>query len=368
MGAGETAFLAAYAPAKRDAIDATRTLLRKLEADPAALADAKLKHAIELAEKATKVEGHFAGQQAAAAIAKAGSDESATTIGKLAYDLMLAWRRAERLAHLRTAAPTQALLAAEATQRTRETAAAWTALEAAMRGDRRLRVRHQKLTKWLTYAPAADATSSVLFDSAVQEITKWLAYMELQFGAMARDLDTPASATPAASDILAALGISEARPLTGAPTEITIDLDSLVKNAAAIFAAAPITAVHLRGGVGGRGAALAGVRELERLSYLGLVEQGITDADLRAILAARWPALRSLDLTQNEITDAGVDALAAASKALPRLEAVSLQLNRATDPVDERVFTDETTSHREPTARGKALEAAHGPLRWLHPT
>ena len=37
------------------------------------------------------------------------------------------------------------------------------------------------------------------------------------------------------------------------------------------------------------------------------------------------------------------------------------------DPVDRRVFSDDTHYDWVPTEAGKALEAKHGPLAWLHP-
>jgi len=79
--------------------------------------------------------------------------------------------------------------------------------------------------------------------------------------------------------------------------------------------------------------------------------------------------LRVLDLTENLVFAAGIDGLAAASKSLPNLEAVGLQLNRAKDPTDRLEYEDTTpryiatddTAVREhlnaETARGRGAVA-----------
>ena len=65
---------------------------------------------------------------------------------------------------------------------------------------------------------------------------------------------------------LVALGASDLRFTRGFPSEITIDLDSLVANADQLFALAPITALRVRGGLAGRGPELASVRQLAHSS------------------------------------------------------------------------------------------------------
>ncbi|EYF05144.1 hypothetical protein [Chondromyces apiculatus] len=116
-----------------------------------------------------------------------------------------------------------------------------------------------------------------------------------------------------------------------------------------------------------RYADLAALLALARLRTLDLTNQGVTDADLSALAASPHVAgLRFLDLTQNEITSQGLDALAA-SRALPSLVTVGLQLNRVHDPVDQLEFYDETNQHRVPTEEGRALEQKYGRLPWLHP-
>jgi len=175
-------------------------------------------------------------------------------------------------------------------------------------------------------------------------------------------------AHPEWSAPLTALGARDVKFTRGFASEITIDLDSFVTNANQLFALAPITTVRVRGGLAGRGAELAAVPQLAKLLELDLAEQTMTDADLVALLqSSNLARLRALLLHQNAITAAGIDALAAATHAMPALTVVDLQLNRAPDPCDQYEFYDETHQHWVPTPEGQALEAKYGRLRWLHP-
>lgn len=73
-------------------------------------------------------------------------------------------------------------------------------------------------------------------------------------------------------------------------------------------------------------------------------------------------------LTENsQVTEVGVEAIAAATPAMPELSIVGLQLTRASRFPDEHRYFNETEGDYFPTPEGKALEAKYGPLRWLHP-
>jgi len=168
---------------------------------------------------------------------------------------------------------------------------------------------------------------------------------------------------------LIALGARDLRFTRGFPSEITIDLDALIANAEKLFALAPITVLRISGGIGGRGRELAAVRQLAQLYVLDLSKQGVTDSDLQALLDSSFLArLRTLTLHQNPITDAGVEALVAATPAMPALRNVDLQLTRAKDPSDRHEYWDDHDQYGywKPTERGKELEATYGRIRWFH--
>lgn len=166
---------------------------------------------------------------------------------------------------------------------------------------------------------------------------------------------------------LTALGARDVKFTRGFPSEITIDLDPLLANANELFSLAPITTLRVRGGLAGRGAELASLPQLVKLTVLDLADQRFGDADFEALVkSSRLTRIRTLILHQNEISARGVDALAAATHTMPALTSVDLQLNPA-DPTDEAHFYNETDQEYLPTPEGKALETKYGRLRWLHP-
>jgi hypothetical protein len=75
----------------------------------------------------------------------------------------------------------------------------------------------------------------------------------------------------------------------------------------------------------------------------------------------------TLELRNQGISDADIEALAAASKTMKGPEGVGLQLNRVHDPADQLEFYDETHRERVATDAGEALEAKYGRIAWLHP-
>lgn len=374
MLTGGLAFTLAYAPAKLDAIDATRSLLTKLESDASVTSDAKLKHAVDFAGKATSIERKLAEQKVAEARTAAGgalgdADNLGTRMGKAAYALLLAWGRAERIAYLRAANPNHPMLTAEAAARVPEVAKAWEDLQALITsaGHPALAARRDKLQKYMKFAPKPDATTSVTFsDGAFAEMVDFIKTLDVQLAAFAKDLMAFPVKNPVEDPVMA-LGASNVKVHSRDAVEITIDADSFVKNAKALFAW-PITVVHFTSAKGKLGA-VGAIPELARVATLDLSKQALTDEDLEQLLtSSNLRGLRVLNLTQNQITDQGVDALArATASTLPGLEQLGIQLNKATDPADQMELIDETNRAPVEQDAGKALEAKYGRLAWLHP-
>ena len=106
------------------------------------------------------------------------------------------------------------------------------------------------------------------------------------------------------------------------------------------------------------------LRQLVSLRFDG---QPIGDAGARAIAASehlRYLAKLSIDDCQ--IGPDGIEALASTER-LPNLRFVRCgDHNPFEDPVDRPVIRDGRVVDYVPTAFGQALEAAHGPLQWLH--
>ena len=76
--------------------------------------------------------------------------------------------------------------------------------------------------------------------------------------------------------------------------------------------------------------------------------------------------MRHLGLSQNVITNTGVEALAAATRHLPALRSVDLSLNHAARPAEYQPYGYDDETIWRPTARGEELEAKYGRIRWLH--
>ncbi len=166
---------------------------------------------------------------------------------------------------------------------------------------------------------------------------------------------------------LTELGAYDVKFDRGFPYEITIGSGEFLAHAAKLFERAPITSVRLRGGLAGRGAALAAVPQLTNVVALDLYEQGITDADVAALAASPYVSnLHTLNLGRNRLSDAGIEVLVASTQ-LTRLERVNLELNPGADPVDRLEYYNETEQEPVPTEAGRALELKYGRRRWFHP-
>ena len=230
----------------------------------------------------------------------------------------------------------------------------------------------RELDDWVTRAPAADGVESPSYTTgAFGHIVNWRKTLRLLVEHVGTDLAAP----PARHEQytkwtkpLADLGARDIKPLDGTPTEITIDAEPFLAHAEQLFAIAPIDCVRVRGAAGAHIAKLAALPELAKLTTLDLGRQGLDDAGLGHLVRSRYLGkLEHLMLHENELTDAGIETLAAASKlTLKSLKSVDLNSNPAKDPTDESWLVDETTRERFETERGKQLEAKYGPLPWLH--
>ncbi|MBL0213632.1 MAG: hypothetical protein IPQ07_07105 [Myxococcales bacterium] len=163
--------------------------------------------------------------------------------------------------------------------------------------------------------------------------------------------------------------VKEARFHRGFVESVTIDAQAFLANGQRLYALAPIRSVQLVNA----GAVVAEVAVsplVRQLAHLGLQKNGLGDAAAQALArSTQLGNLRLLDLSFNAITESGLEALAA-SQQLRGLVFVNLVGNPCGDP-SETYGVDGTTGHMVPgTASlppsGKALEAKHGELPWLH--
>jgi uncharacterized protein (TIGR02996 family) len=145
---------------------------------------------------------------------------------------------------------------------------------------------------------------------------------------------------------------------------VTLPAADFLANGDRLLALAPILHVELTG-VAGKSAELFASPLLERVPALSLAANGLGDDDVR--LLADSPHLAKLwwlDLSQNPIGRPGVEALAA-SRRLPELIFVGLD-NNPFDPRETVGLEGFLIVDVRLPAEGKALEAAHGYLPWLH--
>ncbi len=377
------AFALGYTPATLKAIHAQRVALDELGGDASVGSQPKLAHAVKfgLGVNETdetiargKVEPVVAAARAAGVkvialparaddwptfdasaeeslgIIGTAATGSAYRVGRRARDLLTAWARAERLAYLRASAPEHAQLAALAAELVADTAAAGTALAGELQRLPAQAARRARIQKWIAAAPPADATTSQTFPGgAFEEIGDWIATLEQLLAGISKDLTPPTTAT------------REDGPM---------QLTEFLRKATELAASGSISTLKLEG-AGGRVAELAQCAALAKVEHLEMRSQHITDADIQALAASpHVSGLRVLSVERNDIGDAGIDALAAATgKALRSLQAVGLDLNTVRDPSDRRESTDESGANEVSMAtdEGKALEAKYGPLPWLHP-
>ncbi len=147
--------------------------------------------------------------------------------------------------------------------------------------------------------------------------------------------------------------------------EIYLDARRFLDTAAELYARAPVLDVNLTGAAA-VAAELFSSPHLGRLRSLGLADNGLDDAAVRALASSKHLGkLAWLDLSQNNITAEGLEALAA-SKRLPRLGYLGFVANKTIDPTP-RIGGSDEYGHFEleyPPA-GRELAARHGARAWL---
>jgi uncharacterized protein (TIGR02996 family) len=146
---------------------------------------------------------------------------------------------------------------------------------------------------------------------------------------------------------------------------VTLPAADFLVHGARLFGLAPILHVELTG-VAGHVAELFASPLLERVPALSLRDAGLGDDDVEVLAASPHLAgLWWLDLGHNPIGRRGVEALAAAGERLPSLVYVGLDANPC-DPRETVGLEGFLIVDVRLPADGKALEALHGHLPWLH--
>lgn len=203
--------------------------------------------------------------------------------------------------------------------------------------------------------------------------------IEAQIDLARRGPDAPSARTFSLrcdiEDALAAHATAWIAPLSGlASTPVFdrgfIELCSLpardfLAHADLLFALAPIRHLDLTSVIDVAEALFASPH-LAKIRSLGLDSQGICDEHLELLAASpSLGELRWLSLNRNGITFTGADALAA-SASLPRLAYVRF-LGNPFDPTEHQGHDQGIVVDSWLPPEGEALEAKHGPIRWLHP-
>lgn len=431
------AFSLAYLPARRAAYEARCELIER----NAATIDAHLKHAIEFSRQALSVESSIIQETDAKATAVATMAgitphpdsvrpqlvtpllQAAWKAGEIARRVAISVEVAAHIAYLRAAAPENPDLKAQAAERARDLVAASNELTSALEatGLPAVIANASSIAKMVKLTSNLEPTTAGGYRELNELQNDIYGFLE----AKAQQLDTAPPTQPASPPTmvekalfkrilaepsnhslrddwakladerkdpraglvrlqraggdgaqqliqshpewtaqLAALGATKIKFAAGFPDEIHIDAESFLTNGARLLAEAPIRRLHVRNAKG-RVRDVVTSPLLATIEALDLDDQGVTDADVEALAASSHAArLTQLDLRFNPISAAGVDAIAA-SRYLKKLEVVSLDGNPA-DPVDRQEYYDETNYHFVPTEAGKALEAKYGRLRWLH--
>lgn len=167
-----------------------------------------------------------------------------------------------------------------------------------------------------------------------------------------------ASFHPEWAEAVVRLGAKSVRYYRGFIGFVEIDTSDFLRNAAALFQAAPIEHLQLRKAAG-RVGELAASPFFDRIRSLLVIEDGIGDADILALAASPHSrGLQFLDLRGNKLTNTAVEAIVA-SPNLAALVELNLRGNRCDVPAEMFWFSD-TDSEWGPTDYGKTLEARYG--------
>jgi len=144
-----------------------------------------------------------------------------------------------------------------------------------------------------------------------------------------------------------------------------LDAGTFVAHAPELFALAPIRHLDITA-LGGFAAELFTSPWLRGIRSLSLRSTGLDDDGLAAIAASPHLAeLEWLSLAENAVDMPGLEALAG-SRGLAQLAYVDF-FGNPVDPAEQYTDDQGVILERRLPAQGQALEARHGPLRWLHP-
>lgn len=147
--------------------------------------------------------------------------------------------------------------------------------------------------------------------------------------------------------------------LRGFTDVVKLDAARLLSVAPELYRCAPVLHLNLTG-VKPVAAELFQSPHLARIQSLGLLHNGLGDAEIAALAASPHLAnLRWLELSNNKIGAAGLEALAA-SRNLPRLGYVGLATNAVPDPTPQHADEYDATS-----PIGEELQRKYGPRPWL---
>ena len=147
--------------------------------------------------------------------------------------------------------------------------------------------------------------------------------------------------------------------LRGFVDYVKLDAARFLTVAPELYRRAPVLHLDLTG-VKPVAGALFQSPHLARIESLGLLHNGLGDAEIAALAASPHLAnLRWLELSNNRIGAAGLEALAA-SRHLPRLGYVGFSTNATPDPTPPHADEYDATS-----PAGEELQRKYGPRPWL---
>jgi hypothetical protein len=153
--------------------------------------------------------------------------------------------------------------------------------------------------------------------------------------------------------------VDEWRFLRGFVEDVKLDAARFLTVAPELYRRAPVLHLDLTG-VKPVAAELFRSPRLARIQSLGLLHNGLGDAEVAALAASSHLAnLRWLDLSNNQIGAAGLEALAA-SRNLPRLGYLGFATNAVPDPTPQHADEYDATS-----PAGEELQRKYGPRAWL---
>ncbi len=153
--------------------------------------------------------------------------------------------------------------------------------------------------------------------------------------------------------------VARTRFVRGFVEDVLLDAPAFLASASQLYATAPILHLTLTNVRAVDPLALFTSPHLERLRSLDLARTELGDLEVALLASQRLPNLRWLSVAGNNVTRAGLDALASTA-SLPALGYVDLSANLVADPMPGLVDEESV-----PTALALELIHAHGPIAWL---